>query len=110
MTQAADQEAGATLAPPEEETLERTDDQLAPRWRVICHDDPVTTMEFVVQILRGVFGLSEARAHQVMMRAHAKGSATVGRWPEGEARAKVERAMARARAAGFPLTFTAEPD
>jgi ATP-dependent Clp protease adaptor protein ClpS len=101
--------AGTTLAPPEEATEEQTRDQLAPRWRVICHDDPITTMDFVVEVLRDVFGLSQARAYERMMRVHGSGAADIGSWPEDEARTKVTRATARARAEGFPLSFTLEP-
>ena len=99
----------APEAPPAEATQEEVLEQLAPRWRVICHDDPITTMEFVVLVLREVFGLTQARAFERMMRVHTGGGADIGSWPEDEARVKVTRATARARSAGFPLTFTLEP-
>lgn len=78
------------------------------RWRVIGHDDPVTTMDFVVEVLRSVFGLSQARAYERMMRIHTSGSALIGAWSESEARRRVQRATSKARAQGFPLTFTLE--
>ena len=83
---------------------------LAPLWRVICHDDPVTTMDFVVKVLQEVFRLPHTRAFELMMRVHQTGSAVVGRWPESTAKERAERARAKARAAGFPLTFTVERD
>jgi ATP-dependent Clp protease adaptor protein ClpS len=85
-------------------------ESLAPLWRVICHDDPVTTMNFVVDILQEVFRLPQARAYELMLRVHHTGSAVIGRWPESTAKQRVERARAKARAAGFPLTFTVERD
>jgi ATP-dependent Clp protease adaptor protein ClpS len=85
-------------------------ESLAPLWRVICHDDPVTTMEFVVEVLREVFRLPQARAYELMMRVHHTGSAVIGRWPESTAKQRAERARTKARAAGFPLTFTVERD
>ena len=94
----------------EEETGEEADEQTSPPWRVIGHDDPVTTMQFVVEVLRSVFGLPGPRAAKVMLEIHHTGSALVGTWPEDEARTKVARATARARANGFPLTFTVEKD
>jgi ATP-dependent Clp protease adaptor protein ClpS len=106
----------ASAAPPkpdidvEVETKEEVREQLAPLWRVICHDDPHTTMEFVVEVLRGVFRLTTPRAMEVMYQVHHAGAALVGRWPEEAARKKVNRATAKARAQGFPLTFTVEED
>lgn len=82
----------------------------APRWRVIGHDDPITTMEFVVDVLRSVFGLSQARAYERMLRIHTSGAAVIGRWGEEEARKRVQRATSKARAQGFPLTFTLEQE
>lgn len=93
---------------PEEAT--RVAPRHAPRWRVIGHDDPITTMEFVVDVLRSVFGLSQARAYERMLRIHRSGSAVIGRWGEEEARKRVQRATSKARAQGFPLTFTLEQE
>lgn len=98
------------LATPDQQTHEALDTRLAPRWKVIGHDDPITTMDFVVEVLRSVFGLSQARAYERMMRIHTCGSAVIGRWGETEARRRVERATAKARAVGFPLTFTLEEE
>ncbi|MDA1267402.1 MAG: ATP-dependent Clp protease adaptor ClpS, partial [Planctomycetota bacterium] len=98
--------SGGTESEPttEEEIAER----IAPLWRVICHDDPRTTMEFVVEVLRAVFRLSNARASELMYKVHYTGSAVVGHWPRSVAEKKVKRATALARAQGFPLTFTVE--
>jgi ATP-dependent Clp protease adaptor protein ClpS len=98
----------APVAAPDQDAREALDTRLAPRWRVIGHDDPITTMEFVVEVLRSVFGLSQARAYERMMRIHTAGAAVIGTWGEDEARKRVERATSKARAQGFPLTFTLE--
>lgn len=100
----------APVAPPAEATDAKVKAKVAPRWRVVCHDDPITTMEFVVEVLREVFGLTQARAYERMMRVHTSGAATVGTWSEDEARTRARKAIARARAAGFPLSFTVEPE
>ncbi|MFN9957338.1 MAG: ATP-dependent Clp protease adaptor ClpS, partial [bacterium] len=43
----------------------------APRYRVLLHNDPVNTMEYVVKTLRQVVpSLSEEDAHAVMWEAH----------------------------------------
>lgn len=96
------------VAIPDQETFKAVDTRPAPRWRVIGHDDPITTMEFVVDVLRSVFGLDQARAFERMMRIHTSGAAVIGLWAKGEAELRVERATSKARAQGFPLTFTLE--
>lgn len=105
--------APSELEPAEEtaeETGEEVEEQLAPLYRVICHDDPVTTMDFVVEVLRGVFKLPRMRAVELMLRVHHTGAAVIGRYPEESARRRVQRATSLARASGYPLTFTIEPD
>jgi ATP-dependent Clp protease adaptor protein ClpS len=98
----------APVAPPQEETLGRTAPDLEQPCSVVCHDDPITTMDFVVEVLRGVFGLTQARAYERMLRVHATGAAVIGSWPRSEARALIDRATSQARARGFPLTFSLE--
>lgn len=85
-------------------------DQLAPLWKVVCHDDPITTMDFVIDVLTHVFRQPMARAVELMYQVHYSGSATVGLWPESVAKRKVARAHAMARAGGFPLTFSVEEE
>ncbi len=84
--------------------------ELANLWKVICHDDPYTTMNFVVEVLMKIFRQPAPRAMELMMRVHTKGSALVGLWPESVARKKVNLAHAKARVEGFPLTFSVEED
>lgn len=100
--------AGRTITTTETEEEVRED--LARLWRVICHDDPHTTMEFVVDVFTGVFRLPKRRAFELMLRVHDTGSAVIGLWPRSVAERKIERARALARAEGFPLTFSMEED
>ena len=93
-----------------EETDVEAEESLAPLWRVVCHDDPVTTMDFVVTVLTCVFRQPVPRAVEVMYRVHFTGAALVGLWPEDAARRKVDRAHLMARAACYPLTFSMEAD
>ncbi len=88
----------------------KIEEQLAPLFRVICHDDPVTTMDFVVEVLRSVFKLPHGRSVEVMYRVHHTGAAVVGRYPESVAHRRVERAKGLARSKDFPLTLTIERD
>ncbi len=78
--------------------------------RVIVHNDDHTSMEFVIQVLRNIFELSLGDAERVMLTAHFTGLALVGVYPLEEAKYKVGQAHALARAEGYPLTFTIEPE
>lgn len=76
--------------------------------RVIVHNDDVTPYDFVILILRQVFGLSPGEAERVTLRAHVTGLAYVMTLPIEEAKHRVGRAHGIARQAGFPLAFTIE--
>ena len=101
-----------TLASPNiEEDLEQEEEvQLEPPYKVIIHNDDVTTFEFVIRMLQGVFGLNVMQAEQIAMHTHIKGSAYVGTYPKAEAERKVNKAHFAAQLEGFPLRLTAEPE
>ena len=75
-----------------------------PRWKVFCHNDDATTMEFVVQVLKTIFSLPLQRATAVMLEVHNKGLAFVGAYTREQAEFRIEQAHLLARGAGFPLT------
>ena len=102
--------AGSSLPTTEVDSATEIEEKLAPLYRVIGHDDPVTTMAFVVEVLRGVFRLPQAVAVERMLTIHHTGAALIGRYPKETAERRVTRATGRARARGFPLTFTIEKD
>ncbi len=56
---------------PEEATDTRT--QRQPPYAVILHNDDVNTMDFVIHVLRKVFGYSVERCVELMLEAHKKG-------------------------------------
>ncbi len=82
---------------------------LAPRWKVIAHDDPVTTFEFVQEILCKVFAKPRAEAYRITREAHDTGSALVDVLSLEQAEFRCEQALSLARPRGFPLTLTLEP-
>ncbi len=62
------------------ETLEKrsTVRKLAPRYRVLLHNDDVNSMEYVVEVLlKTVPNLTQPQAVSVMMEAHTNGKALV---------------------------------
>lgn len=90
------------------EVEERT--QLAPRYRVLLHNDDVTPMDFVVDVLTQIFALGGFRAFRVMLEAHRKGVAHVVSEPLERAEAHVDQARSLARTRGYPLSFSIEPE
>jgi ATP-dependent Clp protease adaptor protein ClpS len=97
--------ATSTIAAPE--TTEKTG--LAPQWKVILHDDPVTTFDFVLGILRRVFAKPAGEAYRITREAHDTGSALVEVLPLEQAELRREQVHSLARTRGFPLTVTLEP-
>jgi len=51
--------------------------KLAPPWNVVVHDDPVTTMLYVVRSFMEIFSYSREHAHQLMMEVHTSGRSIV---------------------------------
>jgi ATP-dependent Clp protease adaptor protein ClpS len=86
-----------------EEELERP-------YRVIIHNDDVTTFDFVIAVLVTIFDLSFGRAEHIAYQAHTRGQAYVATLPLHEAKSRVFKAQYAARQQGFPLTFTIEPE
>ena len=88
--------------------LERT--QLPRKFKVVFHNDDFTPMEFVVQILQGIFHKSKAEASRVMLRVHTEGSGIAGVYTREIAETKSTQTVKFARKEGFPLHVTAEPE
>jgi len=78
--------------------------------KVMLVNDDFTPREFVVQVLKIEFRLSEDQANRVMITAHQKGVCVVSVYPQDVAETKATRATDHGKAAGFPLMFTTEPE
>lgn len=92
------------------EYLVMDETELERPYRVIIHNDNVTTFDFVIAVLVTVFELSFSRAEQIAYEAHTRGQAYVTTLPLEEAKSCVFKAQYAARQQGFPLTFTIEPE
>lgn len=57
------------------ETAERTGRQ--PPYAVLLHNDDENTMDFVIGVLRKVFGYPREKCVMLMMEAHTKGKSVV---------------------------------
>ena len=91
-----------------EEQQEQT--ELEPLYKVIIHNDNVTPMDFVVQVLKTIFYLSNPRAEEVMFTAHFKGMAYVQTLAKSEAEKRINKAHFAAGLEGYPLHFSMEPE
>ena len=79
-------------------------------YKVIFHNDDFTTMEFVVKVLVEVFYKSESEATSIMLNVHEHGRAVVGIYGYDIAVTKTNKALAMAKAEGYPLRITYEPE
>lgn len=95
---------------PEIFITEETKTELEPRYRVIIHNDDLTPMDFVVNVLTSIFILSQPDAMDVMLIAHYKGVAYVQTLPKTEAEKRINKAHFAAGLEGYPLHFSIEPE
>jgi ATP-dependent Clp protease adaptor protein ClpS len=78
--------------------------------KVILLNDDYTPREFVVLVLKAEFRMTEDQAHKVMITAHRLGACVVAVFTKDVAETKATRATDAARAKGYPLLFTTEPE
>jgi len=92
------------------ENLSKPKQRLCPRYKIIMHNDNITTTNFVVAVLRAVFNKPEAEALKIMWEIHNEERALVGLYALEHAELKRDQVHSTARARGFPLTCTIEPN
>ena len=92
----------------DEETEEETEEE--PFYRVLIHNDDVTTFQFVMDVLVGIFKKKSNEAAEIAMEAHMKDVALVAVMPLAVAELRIDQAKSKARTAKFPLTFSYEPE
>lgn len=78
--------------------------------KVILLNDDYTPRDFVVEVLRVVFRMSEGEALPVMLAAHQQGAAIVAVFTQEIAETKAMQATEAGAENGYPLTFTTEKD
>ena len=78
-------------------------------WKVVAHDDPVTTMDFVVRLMVQVFKKPLILAEAIMWQVHNEGQSVVVVLPKAEAEQRVRMGTLLARMEGFPFRLTIEP-
>lgn len=100
----------ANMHLPEQTFQPETTELMEALFRVLLHNDEVTPFEYVIKILAMVFMLSSEISEHVALTAHNEGIAIVVIKPRNEAERLSISANRRARADGFPLTFSIEPE
>src|SRR5215203_6137526 len=88
----------------EPDTVTRDDTKLAPQWKVILHNDDVTTFEFVIELLISLFRKRHDEAVLLTHEVHNRGSALVTVTTFEHAELYVDQVKSLARPRGFPLT------
>ena len=92
--------------------IEREHSKIEPPklYKVLLLNDDYSTMEFVVEVLRMFFAMSQERAMQVMLKVHNEGSAVCGVYPKDTAETKVAQVTAFATEHGHPLRCILEEE
>ncbi|NOQ82111.1 MAG: ATP-dependent Clp protease adapter ClpS [Methylophaga sp.] len=81
-----------------------------PKYRVLMMNDDYTPMDFVIEVLEGLFSMGHENATKTMMQVHTEGQAQCGIFTFEIAEAKVEQANSYAQQHGHPLQCTMEEE
>ena len=80
------------------------------KYTVFLLNDDFSTMDFVIEVLMGVFRKSLEEAETIMMTVHNNGKAACGTYTGEIAYTKVSQVSSQARKAGFPLKAVAQEE
>lgn len=80
------------------------------KYKVLLLNDDYTSMEFVIDILMGIFYKSRNEAESIMYEVHEKGKGVCGIYTYEIAQTKVMQVHKRARDSGFPLRAETEEE
>ena len=88
--------------------LQKNDLQMPRLHAVLLHNDDITSMDFVVEMLVKVFHKTPVDASAVMMQVHEEGKGVAGVYTYDIAVTKKMQGERMAAAKGFPLMMTVE--
>ena len=89
-------------------TIKLTDIKFPKKCNVIFLNDDVTPMEFVTELLIGLFGHTHATAEETMIDIHNNGKGVAGVYDPEIAEQKSYEATQVSRSQGYPLTVDIE--
>jgi ATP-dependent Clp protease adaptor protein ClpS len=91
-------------------TKERTKVKRPRMYNVLLLNDDFTPMEFVVKILKSVFGKDHTAATEIMLAVHTKGRGLCGTYTYEVAETKVAQVHSSAKKEGHPLQSVMEKE
>jgi len=94
----------------EEELDVKLEIQEPQMFRVLLHNDDYTSMDFVVEVLTGIFHKTPEEAVQIMLQIHEKERAICGVYSFEIAQTKAQQVKQSAKQNEFPLLATIEED
>ena len=92
------------------ELFDETMLQYPKKYKVYLLNDDYTSMDFVVDILIGLFHKSFEQAKKIMLEIHKKHRGLCGVYSHEIAETKVMQVLKRAKDSGFPLKATMEEE
>jgi ATP-dependent Clp protease adaptor protein ClpS len=76
------------------------------KWDVIIHNDNITPMNFVVDVLQEIFGHDDGTATMIMLHVHTHDCAVAGTYIKEIAETKLAYVNRINKAAGYTLKVT----
>lgn len=77
---------------------------------VLLHNDDYTSMDFVIDVLMGIFHKNAEDAQRIMLQIHEKGIGVCGIYTYEIAQTKVDQVTKKAKQNEFPLLATIEEE
>lgn len=93
---------------PQSEALTKTKPFVPKLYSVILHNDDITTMDFVVDVIVTIFNKNFDDAIALMLKIHESGLAICGVYEKEIAKSKQQSVLKAAKVAGFPLKCSIE--
>ncbi|AWM61950.1 ATP-dependent Clp protease adapter ClpS [Stutzerimonas stutzeri] len=81
-----------------------------PMYKVVMFNDDYTPMDFVVEVLEGIFNHSREQATKIMLAVHTEGQAVCGLYTRDVAETKAMQVNQYARECQHPLLCEIEKD
>lgn len=79
-----------------------------PMFKVVLLNDDFTPMDFVVEVLKSFFGMSDEQATQIMLHVHTRGVGVCGVFTRDVAETKVRMVNSYSRQHQHPLLCAME--
>ncbi len=79
-------------------------------YKVVLHNDNVTTFDFVMMVLHNIFHMDLDEAEYLTVMIHTHGSGVAGVYTKEVAQEKTNASTTLALNFGFPLSVTAEEE